>query len=686
LTDNEFNSFIEKRIALLADAKERNKDFLKIIEESIKAFVPCDVFHFLEVDNKNLIATNMGEKDSIEYQLNQEGILSQCYESHQPLFINDVDRSLLYNASIDSLGEEIAKVLIIPILSDNEEKKVIGMLWIGVKKGFQQFIKEDIDNLVHLTKAIKHEIFFNNLNTDKSGENEYNALSHCQESKRTLELKIERDEHYFASTIHEIRTPMNAVIGFMELMLLNETNEQKREYIDATLKSSGLIVTLINDALDMSKVANGKMNLNKTTFSPMNGLSDIVKFFYNTMKKKSINFGIYIDPLMPSLINSDLHRIKQVINNLLSNAIKFTPIDGKIILEALYNKEKDTLKISVIDTGIGIAKEKQKSIFKPYVQEKNSTAKEYGGTGLGLAISQQLSILLNGTLTVESEQGEGSEFIFTLPCDTPSSSTEEINANLFDDISVVIYSPSDIHHPLETIQQYFKDLDINYKHLDSSNALILSPDENILILEREEAIVAQEVIEKFLSNNGHVIIVENSFALDDCYFEGSFKLLHNPILPNTLFNAIYILMHTETIETNVDDSSIDYEYLSGHTVLIIDDSIINLKLMGEILKRLNLNIATAVNAKEGLELFKNEEFDIVFIDQNMPMMNGDEAIVIMREIEKEKNGKSAIIYGLTGDAHSDIEEKIIEAGANDVFTKPIHLEEVYQSIVDAIDN
>jgi len=478
---------------------------------------------------------------------------------------------------------------------------------------------------------------------------------------------------------------MNAVIGFMELMLLNETNEQKREYIDATLKSSDLIVTLINDALDMSKVANGKMSLHKTDFSPMNGLSDIVKFFYNTMKKKSINFGIYIDPLMPSLINSDLHRIKQVINNLLSNAIKFTPIDGKIILEALYNKEKDTLKISVIDTGIGIAKEKQKSIFNPYIQEKDSTAKEYGGTGLGLAISQQLSILLNGTLTVESEQGEGSEFIFTIPCETPSSAKKEINANLFNDISVVIYSPSDLHHPLETIQQYFKDLNINFKHLDSSNALILAPDENVLILEREEAIVAQEVIETFLNNNGHVIIVENSFALDDCYFEGSFKLLHNPILPHTLFNAINTLLHPDIQENSVDNSSIDYEYLTGHTVLIVDDSIINLKLMGEILKRLNLNITTAVNAKDGLELFKTKVFDIVFIDQNMPMMNGDEAIVKMREIEKNKNSKPSIIYGLTGDAHSDIEEKIMGAGANDIFTKPIHLDEVYQAIVNAID-
>jgi len=128
LTDNEFNSFIEKRIALLADAKERNKDFLKIIEESIKAFVPCDVFHLLDVDNENLIAKNMGDNNSIEYQLDQEGILSQCYESHQSLFINDVDRSLLYNATIDSLGEEIAKVLIIPILSDDEQQKIMGML------------------------------------------------------------------------------------------------------------------------------------------------------------------------------------------------------------------------------------------------------------------------------------------------------------------------------------------------------------------------------------------------------------------------------------------------------------------------------------------------------------------------------------------------------------------------------
>lgn len=681
MTDNEFNEFIEKSIELLVNAKNEGKDISTILHTTIQTFVPCDIFHLLLVNNKKKVAIN--DSDSLTYPLDQSGILSQCYESHQALFINDIERSLLFNEKVDSLNEKsIAKVLIIPILSDSEKKEVMGMLWIGVGKGFQQFIKADIDKLVQFATATKHEIF----TSHSSSNGEFDALALCQESKRALQSKIDRDEHYFASTIHEIRTPMNAVIGFMELLMLNEKDEQKKEYIDATLKSSDLIVSIINDALDMSKVTNGKMTLNKTTFSPLDGLSDIVKFFYNAIKKKNINFTTYIDPLLPAVINSDLHRIKQIVNNLLSNAIKFTPVDGKIILEAIYDKEKDILRIGVIDTGIGVDKEKQKSIFKPYEQEKDSTAKEFGGTGLGLAISQQLSILLNGTLTVESEKGEGSEFIFTFPCETPLETKTEINPDDFKDLSVLICSPSSLHHPLESIQQYFDNFNISYKHLDSNKVLEIDDENNVLIIEREKAIESPIEVQQFLNNKGHVIIIESGFTLEECRFEGSFKLLHNPILPKVLFNTLHTFIYPESEAKFADTETQNYNNLKDRTVLVIDDSMINLKLMVEILKRLQLDVRTSLNAKEGLELLDNNGFDIIFIDQNMPMMNGDEAIVKIREIEKAKNYTPAIIYGLTGDAHHDIKDRIIDAGADDVFTKPVHLEEVYNAISKAIES
>ncbi|MCK5537227.1 MAG: GAF domain-containing protein, partial [Bacteroidales bacterium] len=380
MTDKEFNNFIEKANEELKNIDDITK-IISLFHGYVKEVVHCDSMHILSIDKSNNTAKIMEDagKDTPSYMLDQNGILSQCYASHQPLLINDVNRSLLYNKEIDSLNEEnIQKILVVPILDNDAEKNILGMVWIAIGKGFQQFIQEDLDVLVRFVDAIKHQLSFEN--SSSLGE-ETNALEICMDSKKVLQAKIERNENYFASTIHDIRTPMNAVIGFMELMMRNETDEQKKDYIDATLKSGEHIVSLINDALDMSKVSNGKMSLDKTIFSPIDGLSDIAKLFYNSMRKKSINFYINIDPLMPALIKTDLHRIKQVVNNLLSNAMKFTPVDGEVVLEAIYSKESDTLKISVNDTGIGIAKDKQKSIFNPYTQETSSTAKEYGGTG-----------------------------------------------------------------------------------------------------------------------------------------------------------------------------------------------------------------------------------------------------------------------------------------------------------------
>ncbi len=684
MEDKEFSHFIENFNRELKSS-DNLPDTLHIIHKAIKEIVPCDSICILSIDKINHTVSTMEEIDkaSIEYSLNKEGILSQCYESRQPLLVNDIHRSLLYNKEIDSLNKEnIYKILAVPILNDDSSKDVLGIIWIGIGKGFEQFIQKDVDNLVYFTNAVKHQFSFINI---PSSESEDDALTVCQESKKVLQIKIERNENYFASTIHDIRTPMNAVIGFMELMMRNETDEQKKEYIDATLKSGEHIVALINDALDMSKVSNGKMSLDKTTFSPIDGLSDIAKLFYNSMRKESINFNIYIDPQLPALIKSDLHRIKQIVNNLLSNAMKFTPVDGEVILEAIYNKEADTLKISVSDTGIGIAKEKQKSIFSPYAQETDATAKEYGGTGLGLAISQQLSILLNGTLTVESEQGSGSTFTFTFPCDTPQDTKLQIDTKSLKEISIVIFTPGIIHKSLLLIQRYLNDLNISYRLLDSNQALNITDDQTVLVAEREDAMIHMSKIQDFLDTSGHVLFIENHFGSDSCNFKGNFKLLHNPIFPHTLSNALYLLINPKQKEIVTNNALNNYEILKGHTVLVIDDSILNLKLMREILKGYQLDIVTCINAKEAFEILEDRTFDIIFIDQNMPIMNGDEAISLIRENEEKKRLKPSIIYGLTGDANTEIIERIIRSGANSVFTKPIHIEEVYEAISQGIE-
>ena len=684
MTENKSDQFIKTTAETLEKLKDL-EEISRVIDDAIKTLVPCDIIQLLSVDiqNDTVFFKDTLSKETLYFPLDKGGVLCQCYESHQPLLINDIDRSLLYNADVDGLNKKnIMKILVVPILDNNTEKSTLGMIWIGINQGYKQFIQKDIDELLRFANASKSYLFQNTQNTETI-EKKDDYLLACQESQKMLQAKMQRNEDYFASTIHDIRTPMNAVLGFMELMLMNETNEEKIAYIDATLKSGEHMVALINDALDMSKVSSGKMSIDKALFSPIEGLGDISKLFYNSMHQKGIIFSVYIDPKLPKLINSDLHRIKQIVNNLLSNAMKFTPVEGKVLLECLYNKSKDILSISVIDTGIGVAKEKQKSIFSPYAQESNSTAKNYGGTGLGLSISQQLSILLNGKLTLESEQGGGSDFTFTLPCDTATNTLNTIDVGFLDAYSVNIFTPLGLDESLEITERYLLDLEVKTHYIQ--NIKLLETANTILLLRRSDALLHKEALAKFLENNGFVLFIGESFGREECRFKGNFRLIHHPLLPDKLFNTLQELIAPKDEQSAEDSIDFADDALKDKHILVIDDSLINLKLMSEILKIFHPKVQTFINPKEALEVLETQSFDMIFIDQNMPIMNGDEAIKLIRELEQRLGREASIIYALTGDEHPEINKKILEAGANGIYKKPIHIKEVHKAVLALLD-
>ena len=682
--DSELSILIDKTIDNLKIAKDRAEQ-AKIFLDAIKSLIPFKDICVLSIDKSISNATNITFTDIEPYNisLDEKGILPQCYHSQQSLYVNDISRSLLFNEDIDLIDKKnIAKVLVSPIISRGEEKEVLGIVWIGLEKGFQQFIYEDVEKLEKFIHSTGKYILNNGFLS--SDENQGN-IKECREVKKTLLAKMKRVENYYASTIHDIRTPMSAIMGFMELMLLDEKNEEKRSYIDSSLRSAEHIIALINDALDMSKVASGKMRLDKTMFSPIVGLGDVAKLFYNSMKKNNIKFSVYLDPLMPSMINSDLHRIKQIINNLLSNAMKFTPEKGTVSLEACYNKDSNTLEISVSDTGIGIAKDRQKSIFSPYIQESNTTSTQYGGTGLGLAISQQLSILLGGTISIESEQGVGSTFTVMLPCEVAGDLEPIVDRDIYINQSILIYTTNKDHLLLNTIRRYLDSVNIAYDLLDSNKPLVIDKKYNLIIIDRDDSFEYIELLQEYLDSDGKTLLVEDRYNSKECHLEGAVKLVYSPMLPDKLFDTLHKLI-VPMKQIDSDENSADkYISLKEYKVLVVDDNMVSIKLMIEILKKYELQTVGCCSPKEALELFENELFDIVFIDQNMPMMNGDEAIIKMREIEKNKYQKRTNIFALTGDADMNINKKMIDAGADAVFTKPLHIKEIYKAVFEAVE-
>ena len=231
-----------------------------------------------------------------------------------------------------------------------------------------------------------------------------------KETKRAMKVK----EEFLANMSHEIRTPLNAILGFVDIIYKRETDKENKKYLEIISKSGQNLLTIINDILDFSKIESGKLHIEKIEFNPKEEFESIIYLFESKAKEKNIKLHINFTNLKWNII-SDPIRIKQVISNFISNAIKFTPENKNIYCNINYNYQTERLYVEVIDEGIGISKDKLKTIFEPFSQADSSTTRKYGGTGLGLTISKKLVELLGGQLKVESIEGEGSKFIFIIP-------------------------------------------------------------------------------------------------------------------------------------------------------------------------------------------------------------------------------------------------------------------------------
>lgn len=226
---------------------------------------------------------------------------------------------------------------------------------------------------------------------------------------------------------HEIRTPLNAIIGFVDILKDNISDDTNKEYLQ-TIQSSGYhLLGVINDILDFSKIESGKLEVDKVDFNPKKEFQSIIDLFKIKASEQQLDFQYNLSDTIPKALHSDVLRIKQVVYNLLSNSIKFTSQNKKIDLFVEY--KDNTLYVEVKDQGVGIDKEKLETIFDAFTQENNSVTRQYGGSGLGLAISKSLIEMLGGDLKVESQKGLGSRFYFTIPIEVVNIKIEENNLN-----------------------------------------------------------------------------------------------------------------------------------------------------------------------------------------------------------------------------------------------------------------